>query len=230
MLKKWLLKNVEMADKKSIAYRCRKKRFRIFERFFRETLLPDAIRSGKKLKILDVGGTPNFWKCMNFRYLNAVSITTLNVKKYETDPSQHNVHSVVGDATNLSRYEKQQFDLVFSNSVIEHVGDFEKQREMVREMMRVGRHGYLQTPNKYFVLEPHFLVPFFQFFPLRVKAFLVRRFKLGVMPKAKDDKDAIEIANSVRLMTKKELGLLFPGVEIRREKIGFITKSFYLYF
>lgn len=230
MLKRWLLKNVDMADPKSIAYRCRKKRLRVFERFFRETLLGEAFRSGKRLKLLDVGGTPHFWKCMNFRYLKAVSITTLNLKKYEADPSQHNVHSVVGDATNLKEYADGQFDLVFSNSVIEHVGDFEKQREMARELARVGKHGYLQTPNKYFVVEPHFLVPFFQFLPLQIKAFLVRRFQLGVMPKAKDDKEALEIARSVRLMTKKELSLLFPGVEIRREKIGFMTKSFYLYF
>lgn len=230
MLKKWLLKNVDMTDPKSIAYRCRKKRFRVFERFFRATLLSEALSSGKRVKLLDAGGTPGFWKCMDFRYINAVSITTLNIKKYEPATTQHNVRSVVGDATDLREYADGQFDLVFSNSVIEHVGDFEKQREMAREMMRVGKHGYLQTPNKYFILEPHFLIPFFQFFPLRLKAFLIRRFQLGVVRKAKDDKEALEIAASVRLLTRKELSRLFPGVEIRREKIGFITKSFYLYF
>ena len=101
---------------------------------------------------------------------------------------------------------------------------------MVKEMMRVGRHCYLQTPNKYFILEPHFLVPFFQFLPLKLKSFLIKHFQMGYMPKAQTNKEALEIAKSVRLLTEKELTRLFPGVEIHKEKLCGMTKSFYLYF
>ena len=96
-------------------------------------------------------------------------------------------------------------------------------------MKRVGKHYYLQTPNRYFFIEPHFLFPLFQFLPLKVKTFLIKRFQLGYMSKAQTDEEAIQIANSVRLLTKKELEELFPDAEIKREKLLFFTKSFYLY-
>ena len=40
----------------------------------------------------------------------------------------------------MDAYEDKQFDLVFSNSVIEHVGDLEGQRQRAHEIMRVGKH------------------------------------------------------------------------------------------
>lgn len=92
-------------------------------------------------------------------------------EKYQIPPEYDNISSVSGDATDLREYEDKSFNLVFSNSVIEHVGDFTAQRKMAKEMMRVGKHCYLQTPNRYFPLEPHFLFPCFQFLPIRLRAF-----------------------------------------------------------
>lgn len=227
MLKKWLLRNVMPLNKDSVAYKCRKKRMHIFEDFYEEQILSS---SPDKKRILDVGGELDFWKSMGFRYFNDVSITLLNLHKVDVPDVYDNVFSEVGDATDLSRYDDKQFDLVFSNSVIEHVGNFEKQRKMAAEMKRIGKHCYLQTPNRYFILEPHFLVPLFQFFPVGLRTFLIVNFSLGHFKKTKNFADALERAESIRLMTRKELQALFPETKIRREKIGIITKSFYLYF
>ncbi len=49
----------------------------------------------------------------------------------------------------------KDFDWVFSNAVIEHVGDESAQREFVNEMLRVAKNVYFTTPYKYFPLETH---------------------------------------------------------------------------
>lgn len=48
-----------------------------------------------------------------------------------------------------------QFDFVLCNAVIEHVGQRADQKALVDEMMRVGRHFYLTTPNRWFPVESH---------------------------------------------------------------------------
>jgi len=53
-----------------------------------------------------------------------------------------------------------EFDLVFSNSVIEHVGDFERMRQFVHEARRVAKSYWIQTPSKWFPIEPHCGMPF----------------------------------------------------------------------
>ncbi|MGH7860878.1 MAG: methyltransferase domain-containing protein [Candidatus Dormibacteraceae bacterium] len=78
--------------------------------------------------------------------------------------------SVIGDARDLAQFQAQAFDVAFSNSVIEHVGGADDQRRMASEAMRVASHYFVQTPKHYFPIEPHFLVPGFQFMPSGLKA------------------------------------------------------------
>ena len=182
-----------------------------------------------QIAILDLGGTLQYWQSLDFKYFETATFTLLNLKKIDIPDKYANVDSVAGDATNLSEYEDKQFDLVFSNSVIEHVGDFEDQKRMALEMIRTGKHYYLQVPNKWFILDPHWRVPFVHLLPRKVRAFLVKRLKVGGMPRATTKAESLEIADSVRLMTMKELRQLFPNAKIFREKFLFMTKSFYLF-
>lgn len=220
----WMLKNADASDMASIAYKFRKKRMSEFEKFYK------SISDSAGGSILDLGGTFDFWKTLEFNGLNTENITLLNLEKQQIPKEYPNILSVVGDATNLKEYGDHQFDLVFSNSVIEHVGDFRAQKRMAREVVRVGKHYYLQTPNRYFPLEPHYLIPFFQFFPLKLKAFLIRHWRIGHKPRASSNADALKIAKSVRLLSKNELKKLFPNAKINEERFGLLTKSFILYF
>ncbi len=52
-------------------------------------------------------------------------------------------------------FNDKQFDWVFSNAVIEHVGDTDDQVMFLNEMLRVGRRVFFTTPNKYFPVEAH---------------------------------------------------------------------------
>lgn len=225
-LRSWMITQEDFTKEDSFSCRMRRRRMRVFETFYKNAVLKEK----DEVSILDGGGTINYWKSLRFRYMDTANITLLNLEKVEMPEITSNMVCVTGDVTDLRNYADNQFDLCYSNSVIEHVGDFNAQKRMVEEMMRVGKHCYLQTPNKYFFMEPHFLVPFFQFFPVRLRSFLVERFDLGHMGKAKDKNEAVKIATSVRLLTKKELQDLFPNVKIQKEKLWIFTKSFYLYF
>lgn len=91
----------------------------------------------RPLKILDAGGTNEFWEQVGYENLGEVRIVLLN--RFMRDVSSPNMLSEVGDACDLSRYEDQEFDVVFSNSVIGHVGDFNDQMRMANEIRRVGK-------------------------------------------------------------------------------------------
>ena len=121
------------------------------------------------------------------------------------------------------------FDVVFSNSVIEHVGTYQDQIQMAKEVRRVGKRYFVQTPNKYFPLEPHFLFPLFQFLPINIRVLLLQNFKLGWFSKTPDKVKAREIVESIRLLDKREFISLFPNAELYEEKIFGMTKSFVVY-
>lgn len=164
---------------------------------------------------------------MEFTEEPDVKIVLLNLSTIEV--KNHNFLSIAGDATNMKAFRDEEFDVVFSNSVIEHVGDNEQQSRMANEMKRVGKRYFVQTPNRNFPVEPHFLFPYFQFLPLRYKVFLVRNFKMGWYPKILNEQNAMETIGSICLLTERELKELFPEATIYKEKFLGLTKSFMVF-
>lgn len=71
---------------------------------------------------------------------------------------------VQGDACSLP-FDDRSFDVVFSNAVIEHVGDVERQRLLVSEALRVGGRVFLTTPNRWFPIEVHTRLPLVHWLP-----------------------------------------------------------------
>ena len=205
----------------------RRRRFR-FVRALLATLPPAAT-------ILDVGGTQTFWE--QVVELSEVdepdalaaqrTIVLYNVK--EAVVSHPAFIGKAGDARAMHEFAAQQFDFVFSNSVIEHVGTYEQQKQMAQEVQRVARRYYVQTPYRYFPIEPHVLLPFFQFFPLFLRVFLLVHMGSPWGWKLKNRQEAEAYLRSIRLLTKKELRALFPGARIYEEKFLGFTKSLIVY-
>lgn len=125
----------------------------------------------------------------------------------------------------MSQFQDQEFDVVFSNSVIEHVGGFEDQQSMANEVVRVSRRYFVQTPNRHFPVEAHFAIPFFQYLPDQLKLSLLskEREKWG------DDQAFEEFVTQIRLISKKEMVALFPHAKIFEEKVFGLVKSFVAY-
>ena len=184
------------------------------------------------LKVLDIGGLQAFWESMDFVDEESVEIVLVNLEQAETNRT--NIEAIIGDARDLTAFADKEFDVVFSNSVIEHLNDFSDQEMVAREIKRLGKHFFVQTPNRYFPFEPHFLFPCFQFLPVVVKIFMIRHFRMGWYHGWRDGKPpgidrAKAIAQEIRLLTKPELGRLFPDASIYREKFFGMTKSFIVY-
>lgn len=158
--------------------------------------------------------------------MHQVFVTLLNLT--EENVSLPNITSVAGDARETD-FENGSYDIVFSNSVIEHVGGDSDQRKMADEVRRVGKRYFVQTPNKYFPLEPHFLFPFYQFLPVIVRVQLLRNFNLGWFPKTPDPVKAREIVEGIRLLSKSDFQKLFPTASLYEEKVFVMTKSFVAY-
>ncbi|ANE50010.1 class I SAM-dependent methyltransferase [Flavisolibacter tropicus] len=176
----------------------------------------------KPVTILDIGGTQEYWINMGVDSKD-IKITLLNLSLQTT--TSPNFLSVVGDATNLSEYANRSFDIVFSNSVIEHLFTKENQGRMAREVMRVGKYHFIQTPNYYFPMEPHFLFPGFQFLPKSVRVLLINKFNLGHICRKGNIEDARSIVEEIRLLKTKEMQELFPKSIIWKEKFAGLAKS-----
>lgn len=192
-------------------------------RFFRSLLATVP----RPLTVLDVGGTQAFWQKAGCLDEEGIHITLVNLKQEEV--THAHLASLAGDATDLSCFEAREFDIVFSNSVIEHVGSYDAQAQMATEMRRVGHRYFVQTPNRYFPLEPHFLVPGFQFFPTTVQVHMVRRFNLGWYKKIPDRDEALDLIQHHRLLGKQEFMKLFPEAQCYEERVLGLTKSFIAY-
>lgn len=221
MLRKWLISLTNAENDKSVSAKLRTKRFNLFKSLFHQSAEP--------LKILDVGGRETIWVKEGFcdpQTRDRVQITILNIGKEKT--TAPNVVSVVGDARNMSQFADNEFDIVFSNSVIEHVGSYEDKRQMAREVRRVGKKYFVQTPNFYFPIEPHFMYPCFQFLPLPLKVWILTN--IGRRHRKVETKEkARGIIDSIQLLNKREFKELFPQAVIFEEKIWGLTKSFIAY-
>jgi hypothetical protein len=214
-----VMKAADNTDPNSYASKMRKKRFALFLNLLE--------RIPRPVHILDIGGTQEFWEVMGFTEVPGVNVTLLNLEKPDT--RYDNFVGLAGNARDLSQFGDDRFDVVFSNSVIEHVGNYGQQQSMAREVRRVGKRYFVQTPNYFFPIEPHFLFLGFQWLPVEVRVFLITRFRLGWIDRVRDPQAAREFVESTRLLRKRELLALFPGAVLYEERMWGVTKSFVVY-
>ncbi len=205
----------------SLATAMRRRRFALLLSFLEE-------KRGQPIKLLDVGGTQEFWTMMSGGAPPDVHVTLLNL--HQPRVSEPRFEGVEGDARDLSRYADGAFDIVFSNSVIEHLGPkLEDQRRMADEIRRVGKRYFVQTPNRYFPLEPHFLMPGFQFWPVALRVWAISHFNVGWYKRFVDEEAARREVESISLLSEAQVRSFFPDARIYREKFLGLTKSFIAY-
>lgn len=198
-------------------YRLLQPRFRADRiRLFLETFRP-----GPQTTILDVGGYLGNWEHIPI----TSKITLLNLEPI--DPARkvpERFTLVRGDGRALP-FEDQSFDIVCANSVIEHLYTEQDQRLFASEAMRVGRSVFIQTPNRWFPIEPHFLSLFVHFLPQRVYQRWLPRFCLRRFLSLGEHANLRELAREIRLVSENDLSAFFPGAVIQKEKIFGLCKS-----
>jgi hypothetical protein len=170
-----------------------------------------------RTRILDVGGTTLNWSLIDAQ----PKITLLNL------PSSGEAH-VVGDGRSLP-FRDRSFDIVFSNSVIEHISTAEDQRRFADEVRRTGCAYWVQTPDRRFPVEPHLVTPLLHWLPKGVRVAIARRFTLwSLIERPSPDRWEFYIrhcAEEVRLLDTRELQAMFPEARIIRERFLGLSKS-----
>ena len=167
--------------------------------------------------VLDLGGGPFNWSLLAPR--PRLTVMDINTK---TPGVRDEIVYLCGDGCD-TQLPARSFDVVFSNSVIEHVGEVNRQKQFAKECMRCGRGYYVQTPNKWFPVDPHTFLLFAHWLPKKVFnkiMWISPRFLMS-----KPSQEDIEDFQNMRLLGKRDLQDLFPGAEIIRERFLGITKS-----
>lgn len=162
--------------------------------------------------ILDVGVSPHFGRATNYLELwypypeQITALTNNDEKKFKNFREQFpEVKLVFGDAKALNS-PNNHFDIVFSNAVVEHVGNEEEQKRFIHELIRVGKRAFITTPNYYFPMEVHTLIPFVHYLPRTIRFWIYR--KLG--------RSFWADSNHLNLLTpKKFLSLFSSGKKVR---------------
>ena len=182
----------------AVSLRSRRRKLRLFL---------EELRPTPETSVLDVGadelafgegdgcGTLNFFE---EHYPWPERITALGLHDGSGFRARYpGIRYVQGDACELP-FADSEFDIVFSNAVIEHVGDRERQRQLVSEAVRVGRRIFITTPNRRFPIEVHTRLPFVHWLPDRIAHRTYRA--LGKSS-----------ATEINLLSKSALAALFPG-------------------
>lgn len=198
----------------------RKKRGRILSRNIQAV----ADRLGRGIHVLDVGGRRDYWENVGFDGIAKITLLNIDPTDLGRNTTRRDLFSdAIGDACNLSHIPDRSIDFYHSNSVIEHVGDWQKMEQMAKEAIRVSEHGWLQTPAWEFPIEPHFKLPFIHWLATPARAGLLS-FAKGY--RATDRAKRRWHAERINLMSKMEVELLFPDCKLDVERIAFLAKSY----
>lgn len=203
--------------------------YRWLWRFWKEkrfNLFVTALRPSSNETLLDIGGYPFNW------FTRGGLVKRVDTLNLTLTPADHipdgapEIHALQGDARDLKMAD-QSYDIVFSNSVIEHVGTLEDQTAFAREARRVGRRLWIQTPARSCPIEPHYLGLFIHWFPASWHVPLARWTSIRGITRSASINELTEIAKHTRLMSRHEFTQLFPDCEILTERIcGIIPKSY----
>lgn len=172
------------------------------------------------MRVLDLGGRVETWQRSPVR---PAAVDILNFEDHLPEAPEW-IRHVQGDACDPPSSLADRYDLVFSNSVIEHVGGHERRRQFAATVHRLADRHWVQTPYRYFPIEPHYLAPGFQFLPVGVRARALTHWRLAYH-RYGDYDDALRAVLGTELLGRAEMGLLFPGSRIVPERVAGLTKS-----
>ena len=171
-------------------------------------------------RILDVGGTPFNW---SHSHTNP-QVTLINLDAALVGEVRGNLRLIVADGCALP-FRDRSFDVAFCNSVIEHVKPGAARASFANEIRRVAHRYFVQTPDKFFPIEPHFLAPGFQFIPRPLRRRAARWLTPWGWITRPTASAARHMVDEISLLDAAELRAHFPDAEIVRERFAGLSKS-----
>ncbi|MFB9235539.1 class I SAM-dependent methyltransferase [Plantactinospora siamensis] len=173
------------------------------------------------MRVLDLGGRVESWATVPVRpaHVHLVNLEPVPTDLPEWAEADH------ADACDLpASIRSRRYDLVFSNSVLEHVGGHEQRRRMAEAVREMAPRYWIQTPYRYFPIEPHWVAPGMQFLPVAARVAVARKWPLAYTP-GKSWERAMRQVLTTELVGRAEMRYLFPDATIRAERLLGMTKS-----
>lgn len=182
--------------------------------------LVETFPSLADMRVLDLGGTPDSWR------LSPVlpkAVTTVNLQLLES--STPNIVAVQGDACDLPvEIASDHYDLVYSSSLLEHVGGHVQRQKLVDNIhQRADRH-WIQTPYRYFPVEPHWLFPGFQWLPYEMRVRVSMKWNRGHI-RTYTRHEAEDQVDEIDLIGISQMRRYFPSSTIWYERFAGLIKS-----
>jgi hypothetical protein len=179
-----------------------------------------------RTRLVDLGGTVRFWENWGLAKQPLLDVTLVNNhdrdKHHANDTiALPNLRRISADVLTLSAADFAQYDVIFSNSLIEHLPGRELQQRLARAIVESGRPYFLQTPNKRSPLDPHFprpYVPFFAAYPRALQARLLSWSALGSGSASPSYAAALARLDNYYPLTTREVRQLFPEARIVIER------------
>ncbi len=187
----------------------------------------EIVRPTDSEVILDVGGYPKSWT-VHPQPVSRIDVLNVHTIGWDADAyPEHRIRTLMGDGCALD-FTDSAYDIVFSNSVIEHVGSWARQQKFASEIRRVGGALWVQTPAYECPVEPHFLAPFVHWLPPRVRRITARWLTPWGWLTRPTKERASKTVEEIRLLTKREMRHLFSDCEILVERLLWVFPKSYV--
>jgi hypothetical protein len=135
------------------------------------------------------------------------------------------ITAIQGDACDLpNSVARDHFDLVFSNSVLEHVGGHIGRQRLVDNIHSLADRHWVQTPYRYFPIEPHWLFPGLQWLPYEARVQVSLRWNRGHI-RTHTRAEAQDQVDEIDLLGISQMRRYFPASVIWYERFAGLIKS-----
>jgi len=202
-----------------LSYISRKRKLQLFYRI---------ISPSEQTRMLDVGAEVNPYGDSDLQLIDSypwksnVSAVNLSPEQVFCIKKQYpEIDARVCDACTLPWPDKY-FDAIYSNAVIEHVGDFQNQKKMTAEIMRVGKRWFVATPNRWYPFEFHLRLPLVTWLPGHSYLWIGRLMRYSHV---RQKYVFCVKCCGIRLMTAKELQSCFPGSKIIKQRVMLMAET-----
>lgn len=179
----------------------------------------------EQMRIIDLGGTTEAWLRAPYRPAHVVVMNLFEPgDQCEDWLIPHTGDACAARASLETAGLSTDYDLVFSNSLLEHVGGHANRLAVAQEVHALAPRHWVQTPYRYFPIEPHWLFPGMQLLPIAARGQIAAHWPLAhTMPDSSES--AFSGVQWTELVGIAEMRTYFPGSVIHRERMAGLVKS-----
>ncbi|MCP3733215.1 hypothetical protein M9978_22685 [Sphingomonas sp. MG17] len=186
----------------------------------RMAVFAEAIRAAPAASVIDIGGLPELWRLVPRR----PKVTLLNLPgsfDQLTEEQRSGFDFIEGSIFEHAEVTVN-FDIAFSNSVLEHIGPSDKQSRFAQIVSKAPAY-WIQVPSPSFPIEQHCHAALWWQRGDRLREKAMRRWCI------RGDEVSARFMRDTRPIYRSTLARLFPDANIASERVCGFEKSLYAF-